>query len=104
MNITKTLLPVRVNPYKHQLNAFNYVLRKFMQGECISSSSGAALLMEMGTGKTLTTIAVLGAMYKSGKIKRVIIVAPLSIVGMWQEELRKFADFDYMAMICLEYA
>jgi SNF2 family DNA or RNA helicase len=52
-----------------------------------------------GTGKTLTTIAVLGAMYISGKIKRVIIVAPLSIVGVWQEELQKFADFDYAAVI-----
>jgi SNF2 family DNA or RNA helicase len=52
-----------------------------------------------GTGKTLTTIAVLGAMYISGKIKRVLIVAPLSIVGVWQEELQKFADFDYTSVI-----
>lgn len=34
-------------------------------------------------------------MYLAGKIHRVLVVAPLSIVGVWEEEFRKFADFDY---------
>ncbi len=49
----------------------------------------------MGTGKTITSIAVAGALYLSGRIRRVLIVAPLSIVGVWDEEFEKFADFDY---------
>ncbi|MBP7332427.1 MAG: DEAD/DEAH box helicase family protein, partial [Firmicutes bacterium] len=59
------------------------------------ASSGAALLMEMGTGKTITSIAVAGALYQAGKIRRVLVVAPLSILGVWDEEFAKFADFDY---------
>lgn len=34
-------------------------------------------------------------MYNAGRIGRVLIVAPLSILGVWQEEFNKFADFDY---------
>lgn len=58
-------------------------------------SRGYALLMEMGTGKTITAVAIAGYLYLSGKIRRTLVVAPLSIVGVWQEEFEKFADFDY---------
>jgi len=30
-----------------------------------------------------------------GHIRRVLVVAPLSILGVWEEEFVKFADFDY---------
>ena len=49
----------------------------------------------MGTGKTITSIAIAGALYLERKISRVMVVAPLSIVGVWQEEFQKFADFPY---------
>lgn len=49
----------------------------------------------MGTGKTITSIAIAGALYLTGRIRRVLVVAPLSIVGVWDEEFQKFADFDY---------
>ena len=50
--------------------------------------------IDMGTGKSLTSIAVAGALYQTGKIRRVLVVAPLSILGVWREEFEKFADFD----------
>ena len=34
-------------------------------------------------------------MYQVGKVKKVLIVAPLSILGVWEEEFEKFADFSY---------
>ena len=58
-------------------------------------SQGAALLMEMGTGKSLTAIAITGALSQAGRIRRVLIVAPLSILGVWEEEFQKFAAFPY---------
>ena len=58
-------------------------------------SRGAALLMEMGTGKSLTAIAITGALSQAGRIRRVLIVAPLSILGVWEEEFQKFAAFPY---------
>jgi SNF2 family DNA or RNA helicase len=89
-------MPIRATPYKHQINAFNFVCGKFglVPADGVSSN-GAALLMEMGTGKTITGIAVTGALYKSGRIRRVLVVAPLSILGVWDEEFAKFAGFDY---------
>jgi SNF2 family DNA or RNA helicase len=53
------------------------------------------LLMEMGTGKTLTTIAVEGALYLAGRIRRVLVVSPLSVTGVWKDEHDAYADFDY---------
>ncbi|MFR5779908.1 MAG: DEAD/DEAH box helicase [Oscillospiraceae bacterium] len=49
----------------------------------------------MGTGKTLTTIAITGALAQAGRIRRVLIVAPLSILGVWETEFAQFAAFDY---------
>lgn len=49
----------------------------------------------MGCGKTLTAIAVTGAGYKLGKIKRVLIVAPTSVCAVWPKEFADYADFRY---------
>lgn len=53
----------------------------------------------MGCGKSLTAIAVMGALYQKGKAKKVLIICPLSILGVWKEELEKFADFNYKVVI-----
>jgi len=53
----------------------------------------------MGCGKTITTIAVLGRAYLNNKIKRALIIAPKSIVGVWQEEFEKFSDIPYILRI-----
>lgn len=98
MEQPKPLLPMPIKgvPYKHQINAFNFVCGKFgLIPSQTMPSTGAALLMEMGTGKTITSIAVTGALYQAGRIRRVLVVAPLSILGVWLEEFEKFADFDY---------
>ena len=61
-------MPIRATPYKHQINAFNFVCMLFGLITGKVNSGGAALLMEMGTGKTITTIAVIGALYLAGLI------------------------------------
>nr|WP_243415264.1 DEAD/DEAH box helicase [Merdimmobilis hominis] len=43
----------------------------------------------------MTTIAITGALSQAGRIRRVMIVAPLSILGVWEEEFQKFAAFPY---------
>ena len=89
--MTQAQMPVRASPYVHQQQAFEFVYRLFTE----DGSPGAALLMEMGTGKTLTTIGIAGALAHAGRIKRILIVAPLSIVGVWEQEFAKWADFRY---------
>jgi SNF2 family DNA or RNA helicase len=93
-------MPIKVKPYQHQVDAFRFACEKFglIQGKT-KSSSGVALLMEMGTGKSLTGISISGALYLNGKISRVLVVCPLSITSVWQEEYGKFADFPYQVTI-----
>lgn len=57
-------LPIKVKPYKHQRIAFNFALDKLKQEGC------AALLMDMGLGKSLTSIAIAGRLYLDNKIEK----------------------------------
>jgi SNF2 family DNA or RNA helicase len=49
----------------------------------------------VGTGKTLITIGIAGALYQRQEVKRMLVVCPKSIVSVWSDEFKKFADFDY---------
>lgn len=86
-------MPVKAQPFKHQIQAFKFVMNKF------KNSSGVALLIEMGCGKSLISVAVAGKLFNEEKIKNILIVCPLSICGVWQEEFLKFSDFDYKLKI-----
>ena len=93
-------MPIKAHPYEHQRQAFEFACRLFgLTGHDPPTSRGVALLMEMGTGKSLTTIAVAGRLWIDRKVERMLIVAPLSILGVWQEEFHKFADFEYLLAI-----
>ena len=92
-----TLLPapLKVSPYEHQLKGYNLACQSMGIIGGNSVSPGFALLMEMGTGKTITSIAIVGKAYLTGKIKRLLILAPKSIIAVWEDEFSKFADFPY---------
>ena len=87
-------MPITATPYKHQREAYRFTCGLFGLDGAVRSR-GAALLMEMGTGKTITAIAITGALYRAGRVKRVLVTAPLSILGVWEQEFDKFAAFDY---------
>ena len=82
-------LPIKAKPYKHQKIAFDFALEKLEQENC------CALLMDMGLGKSLTSIAIVGELAKEDKIQKVLVVCPSSIISVWQEEFNKFAAYDY---------
>ena len=42
---------------------------------------------------------MVGQLFLNNKTKRVLVVAPLSILGVWEEEFSKFAAFDYDLVI-----
>lgn len=92
-------MPIRVKPYLHQQQAFNFACKQFGLLDNEQMSRGIALLMEMGTGKSLTSIGIAGILYQLGLIKQVLVVAPLSILGVWLEEFEKFADFPFTVTI-----
>lgn len=92
-------MPVKARPYAHQYKAFDFACEKFGLLNSSYHSNGVALLMEMGTGKTLTAIAIGGILYQFGKVKRILVVAPLSIVGVWEQEFEQFADFPHKVTV-----
>ena len=83
IDVSGVVMPVRnVTPFDHQ-----------RRGYAIASALDAsALLMEQGTGKTLTAIGAIGYRYLNDQIHRVFVVAPLSVIYNWKKELEKFLD------------
>ena len=84
-------MPVNAWAFDHQRRAYAAALDTFYS----EKSRGYALLMEMGCGKSFTAIGIAGRLYLDGHIRRILVVAPLSILGVWEEEFAKFAGFDY---------
>lgn len=90
-----------MNLFEHQCKARDFAVsimakaidKNNFEGDPLNC--GVALLMEMGCGKTVTAIAIIQWLYEHRHLKRVLIVAPLSILSVWEEELQKFAEFPY---------
>ncbi|MCL1965297.1 MAG: DEAD/DEAH box helicase [Firmicutes bacterium] len=93
----QTKMPIRVRPFEHQRNACDAAIDTFYSGR----SHGYALLLQMGCGKSLTAIGIAGRLFLDGTIRRVLVVAPLSVLGVWEEEFAKYAGYDYI-LITLE--
>ncbi len=82
-------MPISVKPFQHQVLGYNI-------GITIPNS---ALLMEMGTGKSLTAMAVAGRRYLDGQMQKLLIACPTSIMFVWHDEFEKFADFQYSMLV-----
>lgn len=93
--------PVKANLYKHQIRGANMALRAFGALDAKTPGGGFGELFEMGCGKTLTTIAVAGALYNLDKIDRVLVVAPTSVCSVWPHDLNQFATFPWEARVLL---
>lgn len=52
------MMPIKVHPFDHQKKAFAFACDKFGVFDGKIKSRDAAMLMEMGTGKSLVGIAV----------------------------------------------
>lgn len=92
-------IPIKANLYQHQQNACRFSCERFGILPSDVHSNGVALLMEMGCGKTITSIAIAGILHEHRHIKKILITAPLSILGVWEQEFVRFADFPYQLTI-----
>lgn len=92
-------MPIKVQPFEHQQRAYDFVCNLFGLTTFEEKCSGAGLLMEMGCGKSLVGLAVMGTLSRLSLIDRALIVCPLSITGVWESELEKFADYPYSLTI-----
>ena len=84
-------------PYKHQVDA----LRKMLADPC--KQVGGGLPMEMGTGKTKIAIDYACIKEIQGEIQQVLVLAPLSVVGVWDGEIRKHSSSETLAWKATNY-
>ena len=75
--------PVKAELFQHQVRAANMAMIQF----AAKQPAGFGLLFEMGCGKTLTAIAIMGALYIRLEITRVLVVAPTSVCSVWPHDL-----------------
>ena len=56
---------------------------------------GFAAFMDMGTGKTFTTVNMAAARYENNQIAGLLVVCPTSIKGVWEEEFEELCPIHY---------
>ena len=76
----------KTKPYRHQYAA----LKKLLELEW-----GGALLMEPRTGKTKVSIDFASIRHQQGRVSRVLVVCPVSIIDVWIDEIATHCPFDY---------
>lgn len=72
----------KTTPYKHQVRAIRKALRS------LAREGWAALFMPMRSGKTKVAIDLLCILQMKYGVERVIIVAPLSVLGVWRNQIK----------------
>ena len=73
----------------YQLTGYNWLRFLWDHG------FGACLADDMGLGKTLQTIMLLQGLMDEKKIKRAIIICPVSILYNWKNEIEKFSTLKW---------
>lgn len=82
-------LPTRLPLYAHQRRMAAMALRV----------PAFAWFAEMGTGKTAAAVAVAGRRFLDGQISACLVVAPKSVLPVWEREFRTFAAFPYQLKV-----
>lgn len=80
----------KTRPYHHQVAAVKKLL---------STGFGGALLMAPRTGKTKTLIDYASCLYAAGKAQRILIFCPLSVIGVWEDEIEAHCPFPHRVTV-----
>lgn len=84
-----------VTLYKHQREGVERALSVLTR----EGPQGYGFLFEMGLGKSLAAIAVMGRLFVDGLLDRVLICAPTSVCAVWPEELKRYAAFPFVCQV-----
>lgn len=79
---------------KHQLIGATIAMELFN-----ANYTGCLLSMEMGTGKTLTAMAILNRIIENKPQSKVLIVCPKISMAVWRDEFAKFEKDNYKLRI-----
>ena len=70
-------------PHDYQSYATEFILNHPM----------AAILLQMGLGKSVITLTAMQELFKRGEIRKALVIAPLRVArDTWQGEIRKWED------------
>lgn len=75
----------KTKPMPHQLKSLRRGLRTGLMG----------LLWEPGTGKSKAIVDWVCALHMQGRLDRILIVCPLSVIGVWEDEFDLHAPIKY---------
>jgi len=75
------LFPPDRRPYDYQVEGIRF----------LSERTNALLGDDMGLGKTIQAIVALQLLFRRRKIRKVLILCPLSVLGTWEREIKKWA-------------
>jgi SNF2 family DNA or RNA helicase len=79
---TEGLEDLKLDPFPFQLVGISF-LHDIRQG---------LLADEMGLGKTPQAIGAVHRLYKSGKVRKALVICPSSLKYQWAQEIQKFTD------------
>ena len=98
INVFDLLLPFLQPPFEHMLEQpilFPTGRRPFdfqVEGIRFLVKRQTALLGDdMGLGKTIQAIVAIRILVRRNKVKKILIVCPLSLLGNWEREIKKWA-------------
>jgi SNF2 family DNA or RNA helicase len=85
---------IHYTPHHYQEEAKNFCLKAFERERC------AALFLNMGLGKSATTLDVFKTLKDAGKANTMLIVAPLRVAqSMWPAEIAKWLEFSNLSYV-----
>ncbi len=78
---------MKYNPHDYQSYATDFIIKHPI----------AAILLDMGLGKTSITLAALAALIATGEVTKVLIIAPLRVArNTWSDEIKKWDEFSHL--------
>lgn len=83
----------KTKPYAHQVEGVRFAFSQWNEG------LGAAFLFDPRTGKTKTTIDAIGALHMKHGIRRVLVVCPNRVMGVWVTEFHAHSPLHVQCIV-----
>jgi SNF2 family DNA or RNA helicase len=80
-------------PFDYQVKGVKFAIRQFKQ------DLGVGFLFEPRTGKTRTTIDTLSILHVKYGLRKVLVIAPNRVLGVWVKEFQKFCPLSTQLIV-----